>query len=107
MCEAEADTCPPGCVLLNETGCQGCEPANVSTSQPQPKPRKPERSAAAKAEPQLIARLRILVEHVMAGVKRGRIGPEVWRHTNAHCDDLVMEIACGVHNFRATLRYNT
>ena len=53
----------------------------------------------------MIARIRILVEHVIAGVKRYRIVHDVFRKTTAHFDDLVMEIACGLHNFRATLRY--
>jgi hypothetical protein len=63
--------------------------------------------AADKAENTVIASIRILVEHVMAGVKRCRIVHDVFRKTKAHCDDLVMEIACGLHNFRTTLRYNT
>jgi hypothetical protein len=29
----------------------------------------------------------------------------VFRNTKAHFDDLVMEVACGLHNFRAMLRY--
>ena len=61
--------------------------------------------AEDKAENTMIARIRILVEHVIAGVKRCRIVHDVFRNTTAHFDDLVMEIACGLHNFRATLRY--
>jgi hypothetical protein len=53
----------------------------------------------------IIASIRILVEHVIASVKRCRIVHDVFRNTTAHFDDLVMEIACGLHNFRATLRY--
>jgi len=52
----------------------------------------------------MIARIRILVEHVIAAVKRCRIVHDVFRNTKAHFDDLVMEIACGLHNFRTTLR---
>jgi hypothetical protein len=54
----------------------------------------------------MIASIRLLVEHAIAGVKRCRIVHEVLRNTKAHFDDLVMEIACGLHNFRTTLRYN-
>jgi hypothetical protein len=92
---------------LKITGFQGFEPANVSTYQPKKKPRKQELSAEDKAENQMISSIRILVEHVMAGVKRCRIVHDVFRNTKAHFDDLVMEIACGLHNFRTTLRYNT
>ena len=52
----------------------------------------------------MISSIRILVEHVIAGVNRCRIVHEVLRNTTAHFDDLVMEMACGVHNFRTTLR---
>ena len=71
------------------------------------KPRKHELSAEDKAENTRISRIRILVEHIISGVKRCRIVHDVFRNTKAHFDDLVMEIACGLHNFRTTLRYNT
>ena len=92
----EADyTFPPGDVLLNDTGVQGCEPAPVWTYQPKKKPRGQERSPDDKAETKMSARSRLLVEHVMAGVKRCRIGHDILRNTTAHFDDLVMEIAGG------------
>ena len=53
----------------------------------------------------MISRIRILVEHVISGVKRCHIVQDVFRNTKDQFDDLVMEIACGLHNFRATLRY--
>jgi hypothetical protein len=103
----EADsTFPPGCVLFKDTGFQGFEPAQVCTYQPQKKPRKQELSAEERAENAMIASIRILVDHVIAGVKRCRIVHDVLRNTKAHFDDLVMEIACGLPNFRTTLRFN-
>ena len=45
-----------------------------------------------------------MVEHVIAGVKRLRIVKEVFRNTKEKFDDLVMEIACGLHNFRTVAR---
>jgi hypothetical protein len=107
ICDEEDYTFPPGCVLFKDTGFQGFEPENVSTYQPKKKPRNQELSAEDKAENQMISSIRILVEHVIAGVKRCRIVHDVFRNTKAHFDDLVMEIACGLHNFRTTLRYNT
>src|SRR4029453_3837227 len=99
-------TFPPGCVLLKDTGCQGCEPDHVSTYQLKKKPRQQARSAEEQAENTLIASIRILVEHVIAGVKRCRIVHDVFRNSQVDFDALVMEIACGLHNFRTTLRYN-
>ena len=47
----------------------------------------------------------IAVEHVLAGVKRCRIVKDVFRNTKPLFDDLVMEIACGLHNARVAYRY--
>lgn len=52
----------------------------------------------------LISRVRIIVEHVIAGVKRCRIVKDVLRLTTAGIADLVMEIACGWHNLRVSCR---
>ena len=81
-------------------------PANVWTYQPKKKPRNQELSAADKAENTMISSMRILVEHVISGVKRCRIVHEVFRNTTAQFDALVMKSACGLHNFRTTLRDN-
>jgi hypothetical protein len=106
ICDEEGYAFPPGCVLFKDTGFQGFEPDHVATYQPKKKPRGQALSPADKAENTRIASIRILVEQVIAGVKRCRIVRDIFRNTTAHFDDLVMEIACGLHNFRATLRYN-
>jgi len=92
-------------VLFKDTGFQGFEPDQVDTYQPKKKPRGQELSLDDKAENKMIASIRIVVEHVISGVKRCRIVHDILRNTTAQFDDLVMEIACGLHNFRATLRY--
>ena len=53
----------------------------------------------------LISSARVVVEHVIAGVKRCRIVKDVLRLTTAGISDLVMEIACGLHNLRVSLRH--
>jgi hypothetical protein len=53
----------------------------------------------------LISRVRIIVENVIAGVKRCRIVTEVLRLTKAGISDMVMEIACGLHNLRVSCRH--
>ena len=47
---------------------------------------------------------RVVVEHVIAGVKRCRIVKDVLRLTTEGIADLVMEIACGLHNLRVSCR---
>ena len=53
----------------------------------------------------LIASVRIVVEHVIAGVKRCRIVKDVLRLTKNGMSDMVMEIACGLHNLRVSCRH--
>jgi hypothetical protein len=41
---------------------------------------------------------------VIAGIKRCRIVKDVFRNTRSDFEDMVMEIACALHNFRQKLR---
>jgi hypothetical protein len=52
----------------------------------------------------LIASARVVVENVLAGVKRCRVVKDVLRLTTEGISDLVMEIACGLHNLRVSCR---
>ena len=52
----------------------------------------------------LISSGRVVVENVIAGVKRCRIVKDVLRLTTEGISDLVMEIAC-VHNLRMSCRH--
>ena len=106
ICDEEAYQFPP-CGLFQDTGFQGYKPDHVDTYQPKKKPQGKELTDEEKAENTMIASIRILVEHVIAGVKRCRIVKDVFRNTKNHFADQVMEIACGLHNFRATWRYAT
>lgn len=53
----------------------------------------------------LFSSARVVVENVIAGVKRCRIVKDVLRLTTDGISDLVMEIACGLHNFRVSCRH--
>jgi hypothetical protein len=53
----------------------------------------------------LISSVRILVEHVIAGVKRCCIVKDVLRLTTTGIADMVMEMACGLHNLRVSCRH--
>jgi hypothetical protein len=53
----------------------------------------------------LFSSVRVVVEHVIAGVKRCRIVKDVLRLTKADISDRVMEIACGLHNLRVSCRH--
>jgi len=53
----------------------------------------------------LFSSARVVVENVIAGIKRCRIVKDVFRLTKAGMADLVMEIACGLHNLRVSCRH--
>ena len=53
----------------------------------------------------IFSSVRVVVEHVIAGVKRCRIVKEVLRLTTKGIADVVMEIACGLHNLRVSCRH--
>ena len=48
---------------------------------------------------------RVVVEHVLAGGKRCRIVKDVVRLTTKGMADVVLEIACGLHNLRVSCRH--
>jgi hypothetical protein len=104
ICDEEGHEFPEGSTLYKDTGYQGYEPAGVHTRQPKKKPRGRELTQEEKEENALISSVRIVVEHVICGVKRCRIVKDVFRNTRDKFADLVMEIACGLHNFRTSYR---
>lgn len=53
----------------------------------------------------LIACLRIRVEHTLAGVKRCRSVKDLLRNTKPGYSDLLMVVACGLHNWRMEHRH--
>lgn len=69
------------------------------------KPRGQELSPADKFLNHIIAGVRIEVEHAIAGIKRCRIVKDVLRLTKDGISDLLMEIACGLHNLRMSCRH--
>ena len=53
----------------------------------------------------LISSARVVVENVLAGVKRCRMVKDGLRLPTEGSADLVMEIACGLHNLRVSCRH--
>ena len=52
-----------------------------------------------------ISRARVVVANGLAGVKRCRMVTDVLRRTTEGSADLVMEMACGLHNLRVSCRH--
>jgi hypothetical protein len=51
-----------------------------------------------------MSKVRVKVEHALAGVKRSRIVKDILRNTKDDFSDMVMVLACGLHNFRVDRR---
>lgn len=104
IADEENPTYPEDIGVYQDTGFQGYAPDGVQTFQPQKKPRGKELTPEQKEHNRLISRIRIVIEHIISGIKRCRIVKDIFRNTKEKYDDLVMEIACGLHNFRVHCR---
>ena len=51
-----------------------------------------------------ISKVRVKVEHAIAGIKRSRSVKDMLRNTKDGFSDLVMVIACSLHNLRVDHR---
>ena len=97
-------TYPPDTLLLKDTGFQGHEPPDCATLQPKKKPRGRPLHPIQKTINQVISRVRVTVEHAIAGVKRCRIVADTFRNLRPGFVDAAMEVACGLHNLRVAAR---
>lgn len=96
---------PPEALLLKDTGFQGYEPpGGCATLQPKKKPRGGELHPIQKTINQVIAKVRVGIEHAIAGVKRCRIVAETFRNLRKSFVDEAVVVACGLHNLRVAAR---
>ena len=75
---------PKGVSLYKDTGFQGYEPGDITTFQPQKKPKGRELTAEQKEQNTFISRIRIVIEHIINGVKRCRIVKDLFRKALLH-----------------------
>ena len=102
--DEESPSFPSNSSLYKDSGFQGYEPEGVITHQPKKKPRGGELSVSEKTINSIISSVRMTVEHVISGIKRCHIVKDIFRNTKEQFDDIVMEISCGMHNFRIKCR---
>ena len=105
MADEAAIAYPPGATLGKDTGFQGYAPSRVLAWQPKKKPKGQELSVADKRLNALLSSARIVVEHTLSGVKRCHIVKDVFRNTKVGFTDVVMEVACALHNLRVDFRH--
>lgn len=61
-------------------------------------------SESDKAQNRAISSIRVTAEHAICGVKRSRSVADIYRNFTQDFDDLLMSVACGLHNFRVIHR---
>ncbi len=96
---------PVNATVGKDTGFQGYEPPGVIVWQPKKKPKGQALSVADRFVNKLLSSERIVVEHSLSGVKRCRSVKDVLRNTKDGFSDLVMEVACALHNLRVQFRH--
>ena len=104
IAEEEHVELPTGSDLYQDTGFQGLQIEGVNTYQPKKKPKGKKLTEEEKTNNRLISSLRVVVEHVISGVKRCHIVKDIFRNTKSGYDDLVLELSCALHNFRSHSR---
>ena len=72
-------TSPPDALVVKDTGFQAYEPPDTATLQPK-KPRGRELHPIQKTINQVISKVRVTVEHAIAGVKRCRVVADLFRN---------------------------
>ena len=101
----ESGLCFPGdALVLKDTGFQGYEPPDTDTLQPKKKPRGRELHPIQKTINQVISRVRVTVEHAIAGLKRCHIVADIFRNRRQGFVDEVLLAASGLHNLRVVSR---
>ncbi len=100
ICDEEPLLLPRGIRLWQDTGFIGHRPDGVEICMPRKKPKGKELTAVEKQENKRISGIRIKVEHAIGGMKKCRIVKERFRCHKFGFEDMVILIACGLHNFR-------
>lgn len=100
ICDEEFTAFPWGIKLHQDTGFQGHLPVGVEVIQPLKKPKGKELTESQKQENKVKSSVRVVVEHAIGRVKICRIVKDKIRLWKPQVKDKVMQICCGLHNFR-------
>jgi hypothetical protein len=91
---------PAGSYLLQDLGFLAFDLDGVTMLEPIKKPRGGVLTPEQKAHNRALATRRVRIEHVNSSVKRCRMVKDAIRLWRGVIRDLVIEVACGLHNFR-------
>jgi hypothetical protein len=90
--------------LLQDLGYQGHAPKNAVIQMPVKSSKYKKLTEEEKNDNKMKSSRRVAIEHAISGVKRCRVVKDKFRYRRYGYDDLVMELACGLHNLRIDYR---
>jgi len=102
--EDEKIKCRDPIKMLTDLGFLGLNIPNIQVVMPKRKPRGGILSDNEKAINKILSSIRVRVEHAIAGAKRNRSVLDTCRNIKEETPDLLMSIACGLHNLRVAHR---
>jgi hypothetical protein len=94
---------PADSELLQDRGFLGFTLDGVPMHQPIKTPRGGTLTPEQKAHNQALSKRRVRIEHINSSVKRCRMVKDAIRLWRGVIRDLVIDVACGLHNFRLRL----
>lgn len=86
-----------------DTGFQGHAPDGIVVMQPLKKPKGKELTDKQKIKNKGISSIRVRVEHTIGKIKIFRIVKDTIRNWKYGFKDFIMEICCGLHNFKIAI----
>ena len=92
---------PTSAIILADSGFEGYKTTGVVITH------KKKRKGFTKRDKRsnlALSKKRIVVEHVISGIKRSRIASDILRVRTPQLSDKIMLVACGLHNFRTQSR---
>ena len=104
ICDEEELKFPDKITLYQDSGYQGFKPENIDVKMPTKKPKGKELTDQQKELNREQSKVRVLIEHVNASVKRCRIVKDKFRSWVYEWRDEVIIIACALHNLRVACR---
>lgn len=91
---------PKDKIIYEDKGFEGFNPEGCTIYRPMKKPKGRDLTAEEKQKNKEISKKRILIEHAIGSIKTFRIVKDTFRNWSDNIRDDVMEICCGLHNFK-------
>ena len=90
---------PPDIAVWTDTGFQGAQKQHDNVVMPAKASKNCPLTPAQKENNRIISSIRVVSEHAIAGYKRFKAASDIYRNKLANFDDLLTEVAIGLHNF--------